>query len=64
MKRALPLLLALLLLAGCRGQTFYPDEYSYVNEHQAPYAVRETTAEPTETETEAEPEMPIVSSPY
>ena len=64
MKRALPLLLALLLLAGCRGQTFYPDEYSYVNEHQAPYAVRETTAEPTETETETEPEMPIVSSPY
>ena len=66
MKRVLPLLLALLLLAGCRGQTFYPDEYSYVNEHQAPYAVRETTAEPTQTETEAEaePEIPIVSSPY
>lgn len=64
MKRMIPLLLVLLTLVGCRGLSLYPDEYSYVNEHQAPYAIRETTTEPPVTETEPKPQMKTISNPY
>ncbi len=62
-RRILPLLLALLALSGCRG-AWYSDEYSYVNEHLAPYAVRETTEAPTVPETEAVPAVKTVSNLY
>lgn len=54
MKRCLTVLLALLLLCGCSGQNLFPDEYVYVHEHDAPFAVKETVAntEPTEPEPE------------
>lgn len=60
MKRLIPLLLALsLLLSGCRG--LYKTEYLSLSEHDAPYALRETTAAPTE---ETEPATPTASDYY
>ena len=61
MKRLLLSFLALLLLAGCRGM--YPDEYLSVNEHQAPFAYRETTTQAPET-TEPGPARISVSRAY
>lgn len=49
MKKLWPLLLAVLLLAGCRGM--HPDEYISVQEHEAPFAVRETVPETIQAET-------------
>lgn len=50
MKKLWPLLLlAVLLLAGCRGM--HPDEYISVQEHEAPFAVRETVPETNQEET-------------
>ncbi len=40
MKKILLMLLLVLLLAGCQG--IFPNEYLYVNEHDAPFAYRET----------------------
>lgn len=61
MKRVLPLLLALLLLTGCRGM--YPDEYLSLQEHVAPFAYRETGTETTEeTEAKTAPSYRPVSS--
>ena len=63
LKKLLPFLLALLLLAaGC--QQVYPDEYVSVNEHEAPFAYRETETEPVETETEPVQTMTRVSRAY
>ena len=45
MKRIIPILL-LLLLAGCKG--LYPDEYISVEEHEVPFAYKETTLASTE----------------
>lgn len=60
MKRLLLLLLAVsTLLAGCGG--LYKTEYLSLSEHDAPYALRETTAAPTE---ETEPERPTASDYY
>ena len=60
-RRILPLLLALLALSGCRS-ALYSDEYSYVNEHLAPYAVRETTEAAAVTETETGLSAPAVKT--
>lgn len=51
-------LLLLLLASGCRAAE--PDEYISVKEHEAPYAHRETTAPPVETEAPP-PELRTVS---
>lgn len=60
MKRLLPVLLALsILLAGCGG--LYKNEYLSLSEHDAPYALRETTVSPT---MEAEPDPPTASDYY
>lgn len=61
-KRMLPLLLALLLCAGC--QRFYPDEYLSVQEHEAPFAYRETVTVPAATETEPPVSIKRVSRAY
>lgn len=61
MKRILLLLAVLLLLTGC--QSLYPDEYLAVNEHEAPFAYRETAVE-SETATEPAPEYRIVSDVF
>ena len=60
MKRVSLLLLALLLLTGCRGM--YPDESLSLQEHVAPFAYRDTGAETTETEAQTEPAYWPVSS--
>ena len=52
MKRLIPLLCAVLLLAGCKG--LYPEEYVYAEPHMAPFAYQETTAVPTSPTEEAE----------
>ena len=44
MKRIIPILLLLLLLAGCKG--LYPDEYISVEEHEAPFAYKSITELP------------------
>ena len=59
MKRIIPILLLLLLLAGCRG--LYPDEYISVEEHEAPFAYKETTPANTEAPPETEPPLPVAS---
>lgn len=61
MKRILLLLAVLLLLTGC--QSLYPDEYLAVNEHEAPFAYRETAVE-SETATEPAPEYRIASDVF
>ena len=58
-KLFLPLLLALLMLAGC--QSLYPDDDLYVSEHVAPFAYRETETEPPTSGTEKPEEMATVS---
>ena len=55
MKRIIPILLLLLLLAGCKG--LYPDEYISVEEHEAPFAYKETTLASTEAPPETEPPL-------
>ena len=62
MRRTLLFLAALLLLCGC--QRMYPDEYISVNEHEAPFAYRETVTEPATTEAKPEPEILTVSRAY
>lgn len=64
MKRLLPLLLALcLLLTGCRGiyNRLFKNEYLSLSEHDAPFALRETTEAPTEA---AEPSTPAAGDYY
>ena len=60
-KLLLSALLLVLLLAASACKSSYPDEYISVKEHEAPYAQRETTAAPEETEQEPEPELRTVS---
>ena len=43
MKRIIPMIVLLLLLVGCQGM--FSNEYVYVTEHIAPFAVKETTQE-------------------
>lgn len=60
-KRCLLILLVLLFLCGCSGQSLFPDEYIYVHEHEAPFAVRETVVSTEETEAEPEEVIKTVS---
>ena len=48
MRRLIPIVLLLLLLAGCRG--LYPNEYLYQAEHEAPYAYKEVETAAAETQ--------------
>lgn len=57
MKRIVPILLLFLLLVGCKGAL--SDEYVFVTEHVAPFAVKETTQETTEAPEEAS--MPVAA---
>lgn len=59
MKKLLLLLILVLMLPGC--QSMYPSDYRYVQEHDAPYAYRETepATEPTRSR---EGRRPLVSS--
>ncbi|MBQ2619345.1 MAG: hypothetical protein IJG08_07690, partial [Oscillospiraceae bacterium] len=59
MKRIIPILLLLLLLAGCKG--LYPDEYISVEEHEAPFASQATTLASTDAPPETEPPLPVAS---
>lgn len=59
MKRLIPLLCCLLLLAGC-GR-LYPEEYLYLETHVAPYAYQETAAPATAPAEETEPPLQPVS---
>ncbi len=61
MKRWIVPMLCLLLLTGCRS--LYPDEYLSVNEHDAPFAYKETTTEPPAS-TEAPPMYETVLDPF
>ena len=60
MKRIVSLLLVILLLAGCRSM--YPDEYISIQEHDAPFAYRETSTAATETDAETEQSYRTVST--
>lgn len=62
MRRMLLMLALLLFLCGC--QRLYPDEYISVNEHEAPFAYRETVTEPATTEPDPGPEILSVSRAY
>ena len=60
MKRLLPFLLLALLLTGCRDM--YQEDYRFVQEHEAPFAYRETDQASPESNPPTEREMlPTVS---
>ena len=59
MKRLIPLLLCVLLLAGCRS--IYPEEYLYLETHEALYAYQGTASAATEPEETEEPPLRPVS---
>lgn len=59
MKRILVIVGFLLLFAGC--SSMYPSEYISVQEHEAPFAYRETTAAPETTEQVQEESIRTVS---